>query len=215
MEGPEGVGKTTQVRRLAKRLKGVGLPVLTTREPGGTRVGEAIRSVLLDRRLGAIVPETELLLILAARAAFVREVVAPALAAGTWVVSDRFDLSSLAYQGYGRGIDLARVRRLNRDATGGLAADLHLVLDMPARSGAERQRRAGKSPDRFESGGSDFLQRVRRGYVELARSMDRVVLVSGEGSRDEVEARIGRELDARFPELADRSPEADLTGGGE
>ena len=106
-EGAEGVGKTTQIRLLASFLETAGIASVVTREPGGTSIGEGIRDLVL-RSAGPVPPETELLLILAARAAFVREVVAPALAAGKWVLSDRFDLSTFAYQGHGRGIDLGR-----------------------------------------------------------------------------------------------------------
>ncbi len=171
-----------------------------TREPGGTAVGEAIREVILHGCGGPVPHETELLLILAARAALVRKVVEPELAAGKWVVSDRFDLSSFAYQGYGRGIELDRISRLNRFATGGLAPDLHLVLDLPVEEGLARQARTAGSPDRFEAERSSFRRAVRRGYLELARSMDRAVVVPADAVPGEVEARIRREIIARFPE---------------
>ena len=118
-EGAEGVGKTTQIRLLASFLEEAGIPSVLTREPGGTSIGEGIRELVL-RGAGPVPPETELLLILAARAAFVREVVAPTLDAGKWVLSDRFDLSTFAYQGHGRGIDLGRIEGLNAYATGGV-----------------------------------------------------------------------------------------------
>ena len=199
VEGGEGVGKSTQVRRLRAFLEGGGLRVVVTREPGGTAVGERIREVLLHGRGGAVAPEAELLLILAARAALVREVAEPALAAGKWVLSDRFDLSSFAYQGYGRGIAASRIERLNEFATGGLNADLCIVLDLPVEDGMARQARAGKSRDRFEAEGSAFLGRVRRGYVELAVSRADAVLVSACGSPREVEERIRREVVLAFP----------------
>lgn len=200
VEGGEGVGKSTQVRRLRAFLEAGGLPVVVTREPGGTAVGEGIREVLLHGRAGSVAPEAELLLILAARAALVREVVEPALAAGKWVLSDRFDLSSLAYQGYARGIPADLVARLNEFATGGLAPDLCIVLDLPVEEGMARQALAGKSRDRFESQGRAFLGRVRRGYVELARSRAGTVLLSARGSPGDVEARIRREVALAFPE---------------
>ena len=199
VEGAEGVGKTTQVGRLATFLERAGLPLVIAREPGGTAVGEGIRQLLLHGGEGPVPRETELLLILAARASVVREVVEPALASGKWVLSDRFDLSSFAYQGYGRGIGVDVVARLNEYATGGLAADLCLVLDLPAEEGMARQARAAKSPDRFEAEDLTFRRAVRRGYLELARSMDRAVLVPADGSPDEVEERIRREMFARFP----------------
>ena len=198
-EGAEGVGKTTQIRLLASSLEEAGIPSVVTREPGGTSIGEGIRDLVL-RSAGPVPPETELLLILAARAAFVREVVAPSLAAGKWVLSDRFDLSTFAYQGHGRGIDLGRIEGLNAYATGGLAPDLYVVLDLAAAEGMARQVRAGKSPDRFESEGAAFHQAVRKGYLELAESLDRAVLVPAGGSPEAVGERIRREIVARFPE---------------
>ncbi len=200
IEGAEGVGKTTQVRRLAAFLEGAGLPLVMAREPGGTAVGEGIRQLLLHGSEGPVARETELLLILAARASVVREVVEPALAAGKWVLSDRFDLSSFAYQGYGRGIGVDLVARLNEYATGGLAADLYLVLDLAVEEGMARQAREARSPDRFEAEDSTFRRAVREGYLELARSVDRAVLVSADGSPGEVEERIRSEMFARFPE---------------
>lgn len=200
VEGAEGVGKTTQTRRLANFLEGAGLPVVVAREPGGTAVGEGIRELLLHGSEGPVARETELLLILAARASMVHEVVEPALAAGKWVLSDRFDLSSFAYQGCGRDIGVDVVARLNEYATGGLAADLYLVLDLAVEEGMARQAREDRSPDRFEAEDSNFRRAVRRGYLELARSMDRAVLVPADGSPDEVEERIRGEMFARFPE---------------
>ena len=200
VEGAEGVGKTTQVRRLVRFLQGRGLAVTATREPGGTAVGESARAVLLDRSLDPVPPEAELLLVMAARAAFVREVVEPALASGRWVVSDRFDMSSFAYQGHGRGLDAASIAGVNDFATMGVTPDLYIVLDLPPGAGAARQQRAGKEPDRFESEGDGFVQRVRRGYLELARSMDRAVLVGAEGTPDEVEARVRRPVVERLLE---------------
>jgi len=198
-EGAEGVGKTTQIRLLVSFLERAGIPSVVTREPGGTSIGEGIRDLVL-RSGGPVPAETELLLILAARAAFVREVVAPTLAAGKWVLSDRFDLSTFAYQGHGRGIDLDRIERLNAYATGGVTPDLYVVLDLAVDEGMARQARAGKPPDRFESQGAGFHRAVRKGYVQLAGSLDRAVLVPAGGSPGEVEERIRRAIVARFPE---------------
>lgn len=199
-EGAEGVGKTTQIQLLASSLERAGIPLLVTREPGGTSVGEAIRELVLHASGGPVPPETELLLILAARAAFVREVVAPTLAAGKWVLSDRFDLSTFAYQGFGRGIDPERIKQLNSYATQRLRPDLYVVLDLSVDEGMARQARAGKLLDRFESESPAFHQAVRTGYVQLAGSLDRAVLVPADGSPEEVEERIRREIVARFPE---------------
>ena len=199
VEGGEGVGKSTQVRRLRAFLESRDLPVVVTREPGGTAVGEEIRRLVLHGTGRALAAEAELLLILAARAALVHEVVGPALAAGKWVLADRFDLSSLAYQGYGRGIPPEGVARLNEFATGGLVPDLYVVLDLPVEEGMGRQALAGKSRDRFESEGSAFLHSVRQGYVELAESLTGAVLLSARGGRDEVEDRIRRAVLMAFP----------------
>ena len=210
VEGVEGVGKTTQVARLADRLDEAGIPHVVTREPGGTGVGEAIRSVVLADPALAVPAVTELMLILASRAAFVEQVVEPALAAGKIVLADRYDLSTLAYQGHGRGLDLDEVRRANRLATGGLRPDLCVLLDLPVEEGLERQRSGGKAADRMESEGRDFLERVRRGYLHEAEADERVAVVDALGTPDAVEERVRAELDgvlrARWPAaLADAS----------
>lgn len=202
VEGVEGSGKTTQAGLLQAFLREARMEVVATREPGGTRVGERIRRLLLHGGDVPVPDETELLLILAARSAFVREVVEPALARGAWVVSERFDLSTFAYQGYGRGIDLRRIEPLNRVATSGLAPDLYIVLDVPAEEGLARQKLQGKGDDRFESAGTGFHRSVRRGYVELARTTDAAVLIPASGSPEAVAARIRGELASRFPETA-------------
>jgi len=196
LEGVEGAGKTTQVARLADWLVKSGIPHTVAREPGGTPVGEAIRSVLLDRVELDVPPPTELLLILAARSAFVRRVVRPALERGEVVVADRYELSTLAYQGYGRGLDLADIDRLNAFATGGLEADLTVVLDVPVETGLARQTREGKDADRMERGGREFLERVRTGYRELAAHDSRAVLVDASGSADEVHGTVLESIEA-------------------
>ena len=139
-------------------------------------------------------------LILAARAAYVRNLVRPALERGAWVLSDRFELSTFAYQGYGRGFDLTALASLNRVATDGCTPDLHLVLDMPVETGMERQRSQGKSADRIESEGVEFFMAVRRGYVELAETWESAELISAAGSTEEVAQRIGAVVQERFPE---------------
>lgn len=200
LEGVEGAGKSTQAARLSEWLTTRGVRHVATREPGGTAVGEALRSLVLARTDLDISPETELLAILAARAAFVRDVVRPALARGEVVLSDRYDLSTLAYQGFGRGLDLDEIRRIGAFATGDLRPDLVVVLDVSIAEGAERQRRQGKDADRFEGEGERFLSRVRDGYVALARSEPGVRTVDGRGTADAVHERIVRLLQAEFPE---------------
>lgn len=163
-------------------------------------MGEAIRELLLGRADFDMPAETELLLMLAARATFVRDVVRPALAEGKVVLADRFSLSTLAYQGYGRGLDLDDVREAIRIATGGLDADLYVVLDLPAREGTARQQRDGMQPDRIEQAGDAFLSRVREGYLELAESEVTVRTVSARGKPEEVHMRIREVLARTFPE---------------
>ena len=200
VEGTEGVGKTTQVRRLAAFLERAGLPVEVGREPGQTSVGEGIRELLLHGTRSPLPPRTELHLILAARAAYVAEIVEPSLAAGKWVVSDRFDLSTFAYQGYGTGIDAERIAAMNHDVTSGLAPDLYLVLDLSVEESMARRAGEERSWDRFESAGLAFLRRVRSGYLDLAESRENAVLVPAAGTPREVEERIRGEIVGAFPE---------------
>ncbi len=199
LEGGDGVGKTTQAVLLSAWLDAIGLPHVTTREPGGTPVGEAIRTIVLDRKDLDMPAESELLLILAARAAFVRDVVRPALAEGKTVLADRFSLSTLAYQGYGRGLDLDRVRDGIRIATDGLVPDMYLLLDLPVAEGQDRQRLDGAEVDRIEKEGRGFREAVRDGYLALAESEPGVELLSARGSPEEVHARIRDRLMATFP----------------
>jgi dTMP kinase len=200
LEGIEGSGKSSQIRMLADWLDDLGVPHLTTREPGGTAVGERIRQTVLHGTDLSIPPESELLLILAARAAFVREVVRPALERGTCVISDRFSWSTFAYQGYGRGLPLSQVRELNEFATGGLTPDLYLVLDVTVEEGLARQDLAGKVADRFEGEGRAFLDRVRAGYLAMLEGEGRGLLVDGSGEPGAVQRRIREALAGRFPE---------------
>lgn len=200
LEGVEGAGKSTQAGLLTSWLEAAGVPCRVAREPGGTEVGEAIRAVLLEHRELAVPAETELLLMLAARAAFVREVVRPGLEAGAVVVADRFELSTFAYQGYGRGLDLDEVRRLNAFATGGLGADLTLVFDLPVEEGLRRQSLEGRVADRIEREGTSFLGRVREGYRALAATEDGVVTIDARGDPEAVHARVRATLTAAFPE---------------
>jgi len=190
LEGVEGAGKTTQIRLLAEWLESCGVSFTLAREPGGTEVGEAIRNVVQERVDLSVPPETELLLYLAARSAFVKEIALPALDRGELLIADRFSMSTYAYQGYGRGLDLDEVRRLDRFATGGLVPDLYVVLDLPVEEGRARQRAEGKEEDRLEGSGESFLQSVRRGYHELVDSDSRARLVDALGSPSEVNDRV-------------------------
>lgn len=199
LEGGDGAGKTTQVALLSAWFRALGLPHVSTREPGGTPVGEAIRAIVLAGPEMDMPAESELLLILAARAAFVRDVVRPALEEGKLVLADRFSLSTLAYQGYGRGLDLDEVRQAIDIATGGLRPDLYIVLDLPADEGERRQERDGAAPDRIEAAGRSFRDSVREAYLALAVSEPDVEVVSARGTPEEVHSRIRARLSARFP----------------
>jgi dTMP kinase len=208
LEGIDGVGKTTQVTLLAAWLDAAGVPHRLVREPGGTPVGEAIREVVLARTDLDVSPASELLLILAARAAVVRDVIRPALAQGRLVVADRFALSTLAYQVRGRGLDEEGVRRAIALATEGLAPDLTVVLDLPLDESIERASRGRGRPDRIEREGQGFRRTVREAYLALAESEPGVEVLSAQGTPEEVHGRIRDLLQARFPQSFRSGPEA-------
>lgn len=190
-EGAEGAGKSTQAARLAARLRAAGHAVRELREPGGTAVGEAIRELVKHRAGPGLTPEAELLLINASRAQLVREVIRPALAAGEIVVCDRFFDSTVAYQGHGRGLDLAMVRAVIDAAVGPTRPDLTLWLALPAEAAAARVRARGGAADRFEAEGREFFARVEAGYAAIAAAEpDRVVAVSAAGPEAEVAERV-------------------------
>lgn len=190
-EGGEGCGKSTQIARLAAWLRGKGVEVVLTREPGGTRLAELIRGLLKDELLDPPTARSELLLFLAARAQLVEKTVAPALAAGKWVLSDRFSDSTFAYQGYGRGLPLETLRLINAFACDGLTPDLTLLLDVdPATAAARMRRREAETEtpaDRIERAGDDFHARLRAGFLELAAAEPaRIKVVDANGTPDEV-----------------------------
>jgi dTMP kinase len=193
-EGGEAAGKSTQAARLARRLGAV-----LTREPGDTPAGKAIRELLLDPATTGLDDRTEALLMAADRAQHVAEVVRPALAAGRHVVSDRYVGSSLAYQGFGRGLPVDEVRRLSAWATGGLEPDLVVLLDVPTDVAAAR---VGDRPDRVEAAGEDFHRRVADGYRALAAAdPGRWTVVDGCDDPDAVEAAVWAALVERRPDL--------------
>lgn len=206
LDGAEGVGKSTQIRRLAEHLERRGERVLLVREPGGTAVGEAIRTLLLDPggELGAV---GETLLFLASRAELVERVIAPALVRGETVLADRFFLSTYAYQGAARGLDLEQVRAANRFATGGLVPDLTILLHLPVARGLERAAVRG-GHDRMERVGGDFHERVQRAFEAFLDpawqaahcECGRIVGTSGEGGEVEVFERVLAAMRERWPE---------------
>lgn len=199
-EGVEGSGKSTQVQLLAEFLREREIPVILAREPGSTPLGERVRSLVLDQTDLGVPARSELFLMLAARAAFVEQVVRPGLAAGAVVIADRFELSTLAYQGAGRGLPVEEILRCNRFATGGLSPDANVLLELEPEEGARRQMAAAKRRDRMEREQADFHQRVALGYQQLAGSVPRVRRVDARGSVEEVRRRVLEALMGWFPE---------------
>jgi len=169
LEGPEGSGKSSQLPALAEFLRQQGRAVLTTREPGGTPIGEQVRSVIMNLKNTGMDPRSEILLFCAARAQLVEEVIRPTLARDEIVLSDRYADATLAYQGYGHGYSLVVLRQLLNFATGGLWPDLTLLMDLPSEEGLKRKRSSGGEWNRLDAYELAFHQRVRRGYLELAR----------------------------------------------
>jgi dTMP kinase len=169
LEGGEGAGKSTVLDSVRELLAARGIDPVVTREPGGTPAGEAIRSVLLDPKLRGLCAESELLLMFASRAQLVREVIQPTLAAGKWVLSDRFTDASFAYQGGGRGQPVSRIDELEVWAANGIKPDLTLLLDLPISEGMKRANGRGEA-DRIEMENADFFERVRAAYRERAAS---------------------------------------------
>lgn len=190
-EGPDGSGKTTQARLLAEHLRGGDIPVVLTREPGGTPIGDQVREVLHDPNNVDMTAEAEFLLYSASRAQLVRQVIFPALVAGKCVISDRFFDSSLAYQGYARGLDVATLWEITRFATGGLMPDLTLYLDIQPDEGLERRLLGGGEWNRMDQEALAFHNRVRAGYLELAgREPHRWVIVPAAKPVDDLQAEI-------------------------
>ena len=200
-EGSEGSGKSTQIARLAAHFQSLKREVVTTREPGGTEIGEQIRNIIVHNSRGdEMCAETELLLFTAARAQLVREVIAPALLRGAFVLSDRFLDSSTVYQGIGRNLSADPVNQINRFAVGNVMPDLTIVLDVPeAVSLARLKQRASDLPDRMERENIDFYRKVREGYLLLARGLpERFVVVDGTKDQDWIERRVRAAVEERI-----------------
>ena len=200
-EGSEGCGKSTQIRRFVDWLRASGREVLVTREPGGTVAGEKIRHLLQhDPEAAALRPESELLLFAASRAQLVREVIAPALAAGTWVVADRFLDSTTVYQGVGRGLGAETVGRINAFAVGATLPHLTFLLDLDSATGHARAVAAsGGKGDRMEAEPPAFFEMVRQGYLDLARAEpDRIAVIDASTGVDEVFESLVAVFEARF-----------------
>ena len=190
-EGPEGSGKTSQIRLLADYLRQQGHIVITTREPGGSSIGDQIRTVLHDVDNTAMVYQAELLLYSASRAQLVYEVIRPALAKGTVVLCDRYADSTLAYQGYGRSLDLLSLQQITQFATGGLKPDLTFLLDIDVERGLARRRDNDDEMNRLDLETVSFHRRVRQGYhMMVQQEPERWVIVDADRSVDEIQAEL-------------------------
>jgi dTMP kinase len=191
-EGIEGCGKSTQLRRLASRLRALGYLVVETREPGGGLIGEQIRAVLLDVANRGMAPRCEILLYLASRAQHLADIIRPSLEKGAVVLCDRFSDATVAYQGFGRAMTAPVVRRLNQFATEGLTPDLTLILDVPVAMGLERKHRAG-GLDRLDLEREAFHDAVRKGYLRIAKQEPRRVrVIDGTASIHDVSQTVHR-----------------------
>jgi dTMP kinase len=190
LEGPDGSGKTTQLNLLAERLRDTGRDVLLTREPGGTSVGESVRQILLSPTSGEMTPLTELLLFMSARAELTARVIRPALEAGKIVLSDRFLLSSVAYQGAGGALGEETVQQVGRIATAGVLPHLSVVVDVPCEVSRERRDGRGRD-DRMEAKGAAYHARVRQAFLDAAqRDPEHVCVIDGCRSVEAVAADV-------------------------
>jgi dTMP kinase len=200
LEGIDGAGKSAQIGRLADWLRETGHEVTTCRDPGTTAVGDAVRAILLDRHDLHLAAKAEMFLYMAARAQLVAEVIEPALARGAWVVSDRYLLSNIVYQGYAGGLDPEVIRDVGRVATAGRMPDLVLLLDVDLETSA---RRLARPLDKLESRGGEYRARLRAGYrAEAAARPESVVTIDATAGIDDVAAAIRRAVAGRFPELS-------------
>jgi dTMP kinase len=206
LEGPEGSGKTTQIKALEEHLRSQGRDVVTTREPGGTPIGDQVRAVLTNLENTAMQPRTEILLFLAARAQLVEEVIRPQTLAGKLVISDRYADSTLAYQGYGHGYDRALLRQLLEFATGCLWPDLTLLLDVDPEIGLKRKKTGGEW-NRLDAYAVAFHQRVRAGYLELAAlEPARWVVIDAARPPEDVQKAIRRAVEEKINTIPDTDP---------
>ena len=198
LEGPEGSGKTTQAEQLAEYLRTQGFDVLLSREPGGPPISEQIRRVLTSLDNTAMHPRTEFLLFSASRAQHVEEVIRPHLAGGGLVICDRFYDASLAYQGYGHGLDLDTLRSITAFATGGLEPDLTILLDLPVEEGLQRREQDGNW-NRLDAYDLEFHHRVRKGYLAMvAAEPERWVELDARQSPDAIQDKIRRIVETRL-----------------
>lgn len=202
IEGPEGCGKSTQSEILLRYLRGRGCDVVLTREPGGTRIGEQVRALVLDAKYEEMTPLAELLLMAASRAQHVLEKIKPSIGEGKVVVCSRFTDATIAYQGYGRGFDIGLLEKMNSIATGGLAPDLTILIDIDVETGLRRalgvdeDETGSGEGDRLEKEDRSFHEGVRHGYAELAkRYPERIKVIDGRSSIEEVSTAIEKAVD--------------------
>ena len=199
LEGGEGTGKSTQIKRLAASLETKGIPVLATREPGGSPGAEQIRALMVEGEPGRWDAITETLLAYAARADHVARTIGPALLAGRWVISDRFSDSTFAYQGVGRGVPRETIRRIDSAVLDDFAPDLTLVLDLDVTLGLQRAMTRGVAENRFEKFGADFHEKLRQAFLDIARrNPERCRVIDAGGSEDQVAAAILAAVSRRF-----------------
>ena len=199
-EGIEGVGKSTQLAHAAAYLRGRGIDPVQTREPGGTPLAEHLRKLVLDQREESVTATAELLMIFAARASHVDGKIRPALRRGQWVLCDRFTDATEAYQGSGRKLSIAWIRQLAKIAHPRLTPELTILLDAPPAIALGRMKDRGLRLDRMETEDSAFFERVRQGYLAIAkREPGRVRLIDATGDERQVAAAVARELDAMLP----------------
>ena len=199
LEGGEGTGKSTQIKRLKAALEAKGLTVLATREPGGSPGAEQIRSLMVEGEPGRWDAITETLLVYAARADHVARVIGPALLAGTWVICDRFSDSTYAYQGAGRGVPRETIRRIDSAVLDDFAPDLTLVLDLDVQLGLKRATARGAAENRFEKFGLDFHEKLRQAFLDIARRYpERCRVIDAGGTEDQVAEAILAAVSRRF-----------------
>ncbi len=198
IEGTEGVGKSTNIAFVKKRIEAAGIELILTREPGGTALAEQIRELILSPREEQMAVDTELLLVFAARAQHINRVIAPALAKGVWVLSDRFTDATYAYQGYGRGIDLERISQLEDFVQRGLRPDLTILLDAPVAIGLARASARGEL-DRIEQEKHSFFEKVRAGYQQqMKKEPQRFAQVDASQSLQDVERQVAKILTSKL-----------------
>lgn len=202
-EGPDGSGKTTQLKKLVPVLEAAGLDVIRTREPGGTDIGDQIRSVIMNMKNKSMHPRAEILLFCASRAQLVEELIRPSLAAGKIILCDRYADSTMAYQGYGHGLDRQILTQLLDFATGGLKPDLTLLFDIPAETGLRRRLSNHEEWNRMDDYALKFHERVRKGYLEMAAAEpDRWVVINADRDPEDIHKEVVSVLMGRLKSVS-------------